>query len=89
MLTLLTIFLTTFLKVLLTQDSSDVIIYRISNNPADVAASVSQASSLGGTTFYVKGSGFSPDLDNNVVLVGGKKAQVTGKYINEKKTRCL
>lgn len=76
MMTLLTIFLATLLKIILSQDSSDVIIFRISNNPADDV--VSQTSSLGGTTFYVKGSGFSPDLDNNIVLVGGKKAQVTG-----------
>lgn len=77
MLKLLTIFITTLLKVILTQDSSDVTVYRISNNPADEV--VDQRSSLGGTTFYIKGSGFSPELDNNLVLVGGQMAVVTGK----------
>ena len=59
---------------------SDVVIYRISNNPADNTND--HTSSLGGSTFYVKGSGFSPENDNNMVFVGGIRAVVSGNETN-------
>lgn len=74
------IFITFLLFFFFTQpffaQDSDVVIYRISNNPAD--NTYDRTSSLGGSTFYVKGSGFSPENDNNMVFVNGVKAVVSG-----------
>ena len=61
-----------------TQDTiSDVYIYGFSNSP--IEGQGNQQSSLGGTIFYVKGSGFDSILDNNNVYVGDKKATILGK----------
>lgn len=73
------LFFLLFTKPFSAQDS-DVVIYRISNNPAD--NTYDRTSSLGGTTFYVKGSGFSPENDNNMVYVNGTRAVVSGKENN-------
>ena len=64
------------------QPVSDIYIYKISNNPAENKGD--QQSSLGGTTFYVKGSGFDSVLENNLVLVGNDKATVIGNKMKNK-----
>jgi hypothetical protein len=58
--------------------SSDITIVRISNSVADTNE---RTSSLAGTTFYVKGSGFSLQNDNNFVYVNGVRAIVSGRMM--------
>lgn len=57
--------------------SDDIIINRLSNDP--VEGQGNQCSSLaGGTVFYIRGSGFSQMLSNNMVFLGSFQANVIG-----------
>lgn len=61
-----------------TQSTGDVVISRISNDPVEGQGN-RYSSMVGGTVFYLRGTGFDVMINNNVVLVGSEQAVVTGK----------
>lgn len=68
------------LQILSQSLQDDVVISKISNDPAENQGN--QISSMaGGTIFYIRGSGFDKMLSNNLVFIGSIQATVTGFFV--------
>ena len=68
-----------FLSFLLAQvPQDDIVISSVSNDPVEGQGN-RYSSMAGGTTFYLRGSGFDQMQSNNLAFIGSSPAKVIGK----------